>query len=38
MSLVKGTIVKSFDYYQAIKHPFARAAYVMFVVNEYIHF
>ena len=34
MSLVKGTIVKSFDYYQAIKHPFARAAYVMFVVSE----
>ena len=34
MSLVKGTILKSFDYYQAIKHPFARAAYVMFVVSE----
>ncbi|MFT7036038.1 MAG: Fic family protein [Cyclobacteriaceae bacterium] len=32
--LVKGTLIKSFDYYQALKHPFARAAYIMFVVSE----
>lgn len=32
--LVKGTLIKSFDYYQALKHPFARAVYMMFVVSE----
>ena len=34
INLVKGTIIKAFDFYQAIKHPFARAAYIMFVLSE----
>jgi len=33
-SLVKGTLLKSFDYYQALDHPFSRAIYQMFVVSE----
>ena len=32
--LVKGTIVKSFDFYRAVRHPFARAVYMMFVISE----
>ncbi len=32
--LVLGTLYKSFDYYQALKSPFAKAAYIMFVVSE----
>ncbi len=32
--LVKGTLIKGFDYYQALKHPFAKAAYIMFLVSE----
>jgi Fic family protein len=32
--LVKGTLIKSFDFYQTLRHPFARAAYIMFVVSE----
>ena len=32
--LVKGTLIKSFDFYQTLRHPFARAAYMMFVVSE----
>ncbi len=32
--LVRGTLVKSFDFYQTLQHPFARAAYIMFVVSE----
>jgi len=34
VSLVKGTLIKSFDYYQALSHPYARAVYMMFVVSE----
>lgn len=34
INLVKGTILKAFDFYQAIKHPFARAAYIMFILSE----
>ncbi|WP_179020756.1 Fic family protein [Winogradskyella forsetii] len=34
MELVTGTLYKSFDYYQALKHPFAKAAYIMFVISE----
>ena len=34
VSLVKGTLVKSLDLYRAIDHPFAKAAYMMFVVSE----
>jgi len=33
-SLVKGTIIKSFDFYNALKHPFSKAAYMMFVISE----
>lgn len=33
-NLVKGTLIKSFDFYRALEHPFARAAYMMFVVSE----
>jgi len=32
--LVKGTIIKSFDFYRAIRHPFAKAIYMMFVISE----
>ena len=28
MTLVEGTIIKSFDFYRAIRHPFAKAAYI----------
>jgi len=34
MSLVKGTLIKSFEFYNALKHPFARATYMMFVISE----
>ena len=34
MELVTGTLYKSFDYYQALIHPFAKAAYIMFVISE----
>jgi len=33
-TLVKGTLTKSFEFYQALQHPFAKAAYIMFVVSE----
>jgi len=33
-TLVKGTLIKAFDYYQALSNPFAKAAYMMFVVSE----
>ena len=32
--LVKGTLIKSFDFYQTLRHPFAKAAYIMFIVSE----
>ena len=32
--LVKGTLIKGFDFYQALGHPFARAIYIMFMVSE----
>lgn len=32
--LVRGTLIRSFDFYQTLQHPFARAAYIMFVVSE----
>ncbi len=34
MELVRGTLTQSFDYYKALTHPFAKAAYIMFVVSE----
>jgi Fic family protein len=33
-TLVKGTLVKGFDYYQALTDPFAKAAYIMFLISE----
>ncbi len=34
MNLVRGTLLKSFEYYQVLSHPFAKAAYMMFVISE----
>ena len=34
MELVKGTLLQSFDFYNALVHPFAKAAYIMFVISE----
>ena len=33
-TLVKGTLIKGFDFYQALTDSFAKAAYIMFLVNE----
>jgi Fic family protein len=33
-NLVKGTLVKAFDYYNTLEHPFSKAAFMMFVVSE----
>ncbi len=33
-SLVKGTLIKGFDFYQALNTPFAKAAFIMFLVSE----
>ncbi len=33
-SLVKGTLIKGFDFYRALTDPFAKAAYIMFLVSE----
>lgn len=33
-SLVKGTLIKGFEYYQALDSPFAKAAYIMFLISE----
>lgn len=33
-SLVKGTLIKGFDFYQALTDPFAKAAYMMFLISE----
>ena len=32
--LVKGTLAQSFGFYQVLEQPFARAAYLMFVISE----
>ncbi len=32
--LVRGTLIKGFDFYQALRQPFAKAAYMMFIVSE----
>lgn len=34
MELVRGTLLQSFDFYKTLVHPFAKAAYMMFVVSE----
>jgi len=33
-NLVRGTLIQSFDFYCALDHPFAKAAYMMFVMSE----
>lgn len=33
-TLVRGTLIKGFDYYQALSEPFAKAAYIMFMISE----
>lgn len=33
-SLVRGTLLKAYEIYQALDHPFARAAFIMFLVSE----
>jgi len=32
--LVRGTLIKGFDFYRNLNDPFARAAYVMFLISE----
>jgi Fic family protein len=32
--LARGTLEQSFGFYTALDHPFARAAYIMFVISE----
>lgn len=34
LNLVKGTLVKGFDLYSALDNPFARAAFMMFMISE----
>jgi len=33
-NLVRGTLIQSFDFYRALAHPFAKAAYIMFIMSE----
>ena len=33
-NLVKGTLKKGFEYYIPLRHPFAKAAYIMFLISE----
>lgn len=33
-TLVRGTLIKGFDYYLALQDPFAKAAYIMFMISE----
>ncbi|MCX6251115.1 MAG: Fic family protein [Bacteroidetes bacterium] len=33
-TLVKGTIIKGYDYYQGLLFPFAKAAFMMFMISE----
>lgn len=33
-NLVRGTLIQSFDLYEALEQPFARAAFMMFVLSE----
>lgn len=34
MNLVKGTLIKGYDFYQALSNSFARATYMMFLISE----
>ena len=33
-NLVRGTLIKGFEYYRALSNPFAKAAFIMFMVSE----
>jgi len=33
-NLVKGTLIKGFEFYSALNNPFAKAAYIMFMISE----
>lgn len=33
-NLVRGTLIRGFDYYKALTSPFAKAAYIMFIISE----
>jgi Fic/DOC family len=33
-NLVKGTLIKSFDFYAALNHPLSKAVYMMFIISE----
>lgn len=33
-TLVRGTLIKGFEYYQALEDPFARALFILFMVSE----
>jgi Fic family protein len=33
-TLVRGTLIHGFDFYRALKDPFAKAAYMMFMISE----
>lgn len=33
-NLVRGTLMKGFEYYRALQHPFAKALFMMFMVSE----
>lgn len=34
LNLVKGTLIKGFEFYSALSNPFAKAAYIMFMISE----
>ena len=31
---MKGTFIQAFNFYRVLEHPFARAAYIMFIISE----
>src|SRR5690606_7801901 len=33
-TLVRGTLIRGFDFYRGLQHPFAKAAYMMFMISE----
>ena len=34
VKLMRGTLIKGFDFYKALSQPFAKAAYIMFLISE----
>ena len=34
LNLVEGTLIKGFEFYAALIHPFAKAAYILFLISE----